>query len=208
MEGSDPKSFCDWFYGWLLEKRKLHSAYRALCKKIDAGECAGLESQISYFENYLANIVNSARSEFISDTPKESLLQDSETDKPKISASQDSSEKRDDDKKRLQDASEQLSPQLRVPFVLKYYQVFGCPNETDIAYISSETGRPEDEIVEAIETEAQQSQGNTYPLSSAFIGDLLGLYPSPGSGYAAVDQRTRRALHRIKELLQQKNEED
>lgn len=194
---NDFHEFRQWFQGWLFSERKLHSAYRALTSKTDSGELATDESQEAYLSNYLANVVRSGVSEFYEERASG---EHPEAEEARREASGEASQ-REDRRARVVESLAQLPPEIRVPFWLKYYHVCGLPTTDDISWIAEQTGMSPREITNLVQDEAADRLEQKYPLSSAFIGGLLGIPATVDGSYAAVDQRVRRALLRLRQSL-------
>jgi hypothetical protein len=199
---SDWDEFQSWFPGWLFWKRKLHSAYRALLQKVNTGECPTPETQAGYLGNYLAGIVRTALADFHKDrTARETtrdpqLLAQTEGPGPPVPASPGG-----DLALHVRSALAKLQPELRVPLVLKEYDALGPLSEEDLHWTANLSGRPAPEVRGAIDAEAGHHRGRRFPLSSAFIGRLLGIEPGPDGRCSTVDQRVRRARLRVRTLV-------
>jgi DNA-directed RNA polymerase specialized sigma24 family protein len=197
--------FESWFPGWLYYERKLHAAYRALQAKIRSGECLTLDSQQRYLANYLASIVRAAAAEFCSERRPSAPRQVPDAVLSAVPAA-DPPEP-DDLRARLLSVLPHLPPDLRVPFWLRYYQVFGPLSAEDAAWVAERSGLTVECAAEVVAEEAESNLSHHKPLSSEFIGCMLNIPPCADGRYSTVDQRVRRAIVRIREHLAQAAEE-
>lgn len=191
----DMEEFVQQFPGWLFRRDKLSMVEMALRKKIDAGEVSGLEQEEHFAKNYLARIIKSAVAEFYrefarhDDTHAADLLQAASSERP------------GDD--RMQDIVAELLKlpmRLRVPFRLRHYAALGPLLEDEMQFIEEQSGLPRPKAAELIESEFQKNNHRDFPLSSAFIGQLIGITDDdPKSN--VVNQRIRRAQLRLVENL-------
>jgi hypothetical protein len=199
------RDFESWFPGWLYHERKLHAAYRALRAKMDSGECLTLDSQDRYLTNYLATIVRGAAAEFCCErrpvTPRQ--VPDAVLSAVSEAAAPDAS----DLQGRVLAVLPRLAPDLRIPFWLRYFQVFGPLPAEDAAWVAERSGLTADGVAEVVSQEAESNRTHHKPLSSEFIGTLINIPPCADGRYSTVDQRVRRAIVRIREHLAQAAEE-
>jgi hypothetical protein len=197
--------FESWFPGWLYHERKLHSAYRALRGKVDSGECSTLESQDRYLANYVATIVRAAAAEFCHERRPAAAKQVPDAILSAVPAP--ATPAPSDLYGRIIAVLPQLPPELRVPFWLRYFSVFGPLPAEDAAWVEERSGQTAGHVAEVVVQEAEANRSHHKPLSSEFIGSLINIPPCADGRYSTVDQRVRRAVIRIRELLAQASEE-
>jgi DNA-directed RNA polymerase specialized sigma24 family protein len=197
--------FEPWFPGWLYHERKLHSAYRALQAKIRSGECLTLASQQHYLANYLATIVRAAAAEFCHERRAtaggqvpDAVLSAIPAAAPPLARELEG---------RVLAVLPHLPPDVRIPFWLRYYQVFGPLAAEDAGWVAERSGLTADRVAEVIARESEAHRSHRKPLSSEFIGSLLDIPPCGDGKYSTVDQRVRRAILRIREHLAEAGEE-
>jgi DNA-directed RNA polymerase specialized sigma24 family protein len=95
-----------------------------------------------------------------------------------------------------------LPPEIRVPFRLRYRNVLGPLPPAEVDWVAQAAGLGPEEVRRRIDQELQSNVGREFPLSAAFIDELLQLQPRPRGAYSSVvDQRVRRARDRLRELL-------
>jgi hypothetical protein len=103
---------------------------------------------------------------------------------------------------RLEAALEQLPPEIRVPFRLRYWHALGPLRRAEEEWVAQVAGSDPDEVHRLVAEEARENQEAEYPLGATFIGRLLRLAPrADGSFNSIVDQRVRRARDRLRDLL-------
>lgn len=197
--------FEPWFSGWLYCERKLHAAYRALRAKVDSGECLTPDNQDRYLANYLATVVRAAAAEFHRERRPVAPCQAPDAVLSAVPAAQSESDR--ELQSRVLAVLPRLPPELRVPFWLRYYQVFGPLPPEDAAWVAERSGLTADRVAEAVAQEAEAHRAHRKPLSSEFIGSLLDIAPCADGKYSTVDQRVRRAILRIREYLAEVDEE-
>jgi hypothetical protein len=117
--------------GWLYHERKLHAAYRALQTKIHTGKCLTLASQQQYLANYFASIVRAATAEFCLE--RSSRVARQVPDAVLSAIPEIAAPNTDVLQGRILSVLPRLPPDLRVPFWLRYFRVFGPLSETDTA---------------------------------------------------------------------------
>mgnify|MGYP005848732631 CR=1 FL=1 len=199
---ADPAGFREfesWFPGWLYHTRKLHAAYRALQGKVGSGECLTLASRQHYLANYLATVVRAAVAEYCRErrplTPRQ--VPDAVLSAVPEVATSDAG----DLQRSICSFLPHLPPDLRIPFWLRYFQVFGQLSSEDVAWVAERSGLTAQQVEEAVAQEADAHSSRHKPLSSEFIGFLLNIPPCGDGRYSTVDQRVRRAIVRIREHL-------
>jgi hypothetical protein len=103
---------------------------------------------------------------------------------------------------RVEAALDQLPPDIRVPFRLRYWHALGPLQQAEEEWVAQVSSGDPDEIHRVIGEEAQANQEAEFPLGAAFIGRLLQLEPrADGSYNSIIDQRVRRARDRLRTLL-------
>ena len=112
-----------WFPGWLYYERKLHAAYRSLQAKIRSEDCPTAPSQRHYLANYLAAIVRSAVAEFCHEHKAVTTRQVPDAVLSAVPAAVAPADS--DLEGRIRAILLRLTPDLRIPFWLRYLQVFG-----------------------------------------------------------------------------------
>jgi hypothetical protein len=194
------EEFADWFPGWLYEKRKLHAVYRALLAKVAAGECPTAGHEDEYVRNYLVGVVGSAVGDWFRQhrPPPARPAAGAPADPPEVEFA--------DAVARLRAALGRLDAELRVPFWLRHSQALGPLLPADAAWVAEALGTTPEAVADAVAREAAAQPDPDRPLSSRFIGRLLGLPPLGNGKYAAVDQRIRRARLLLRQLLQAEGE--
>ncbi|GIW89994.1 MAG: hypothetical protein KatS3mg109_0426 [Pirellulaceae bacterium] len=201
---SFPEFEC-WLPGWLYYERKLHAAYRALRAKVDSGECSTPVTQERYLANYLATIIRAAAAEFHRERRSDFPRQVPDADLSAVPAAESPPDP--DMQGRVLAVLPLLPPDLRIPFWLRYYRVFGPLTPEDAAWVAERSGMTAKRVTEAVAREAEMHRSRRKPLSSEFIGSLLGIAPCGDGEYSTVDQRVRRAILRIREQLADAGEE-
>ena len=198
--------FESWLPGWLYYERKLHAAYRAVRRKVESGDCKDADAEDLYIRNYIARIVRSAIAEFAREQrPKtESLAPESFLDTIPAAPHEGGEELHTG----ILEALQRFPPELRIPFWLRYYAVFGPLSGTDEGWVTVQTGLPADRIAEMLLQQADANPRHQKPLSSEFIGSLLNIPPCTDGRYSTVDQRVRRAIVRIREHVAQAAKEN
>jgi hypothetical protein len=190
--------FEGWFPGWLYHERKLHSAYRALQARIRDGECLREASQQRYLSNYVATIVRSAAAEFVQERrPQSECVPDSHLARHPAAQEPDDRHLREP----ILAVLPRLPAELRVPFWLRYVPVFGPLSPEDAAWVAERSGLTAEQVGQAVAGEVEANLSRQHPLSSEFIGSLVNIPPCGDGRYSTVDQRVRRAIVRIRELL-------
>ncbi|MGH7137874.1 MAG: hypothetical protein ACREHD_19160 [Pirellulales bacterium] len=167
---------------------------------MQSGECRDADSQNEFIENYLASTIRSAAADFYRERGRQALRL-RETDD---FASQTPSRENDDlqrDLERLQNSLGQLTDDLRIPFRLKYYAAVGPLRDGEVRYVAARSGLVPEEIVKLVEGEFRRHAGRKWPISSVFIGELLGIAAADDGRNTTVDQRIARARTRLRELL-------
>jgi hypothetical protein len=197
--------FETWFPGWLYHERKLHAAYRALQTKIGSGECQTLASQDHYLANYLAAIVRAAVAEFCHERKAVAARQVPDAVLSAVPAAASPPDR--DLQGRILAVLPDLPPDLRIPFWLRYFQVFGPLPARDAAWVAERSGMTADGVAQAIAHEAEAHSSHQKPLSSEFIGSLINIPPCADGKYSTVDQRVRRAIVRIRDHLAEEGDE-
>lgn len=197
--------FESWFPGWLYHERKLHSAYRALRAKVDSGECSTLDGQDRYLANYVATIVRAAAAEFCHERRPAAAKQVSDAVLSAVPAP--ATPTASDLHGRIVAVLPRLPPELRIPIWLRYFTVFGPLSAEDAAWAAERSGLTASRLAEVVAHEAEANRSHQKPLSSEFIGSLINIPPCADGRYSTVDQRVRRAVVRIRELLVQASEE-
>lgn len=189
--------FASWFPGWLFEKRGLHSAYVALRRRIDAGECGTRELQVTFLRGYVVKLVRTAIADMyrtdrrpLPPEARERLYPD-QTDRCLEAEQLD----------QLRSALLSLEPQLRIPFWLRHYRALGPLSPEDLEFVSRKSGLPPDQIQEELESQARENANRVQPITSETMGILLDLPPDANGKYVAVDQRVRRARTRLRAML-------
>lgn len=200
------EEFESWFPGWLYYGRKLHSAYRGLQAKIHRGECLTPDEKNQYLSNYVASIVRSGVAEFFRENRKDSCQHVSDSILAEIPGEAASSEETLPDS--VLAVLPRLTPELRVPFWLRYFPVMGTLSSEDTAWVVERSGLAAEEVTKLVANEADLNRGRQKPLSSEFIGSLLKILPSADGKFSTVDQRVRRAILRIREHLAESAEEE
>lgn len=194
----DAGEFQDWFPGWLYGKR-IEALSTALEEKTASGECPDAASQNAFLENYLASAINSAVADFHKRDRRVRSFHEAE-DFPGRASRTDDAEFREQ-RQRLHSALAELPDNVRVPFRLKFYAVVGPLTEADIEYLTAQSGLRPNEIRRLIETELRNNAGKKSPISSLFIGGLLGIPAADDGRNTTVDQRVARARGRLRKRL-------
>lgn len=197
--------FESWFPGWLFYERKLHAAYRGLQAKVHSGECSTVDSQAQYLCNYIATIIRAAVAEFVKDQRLKVGVQVPDTVLAGFPGS--SPGVGEELYHELLEALAQLSPELRVPFWLRYYLAMGPLSSSDTAWVAERLGWSPERVTETVASEADSKAGHQKPIRSEFIGLMLGIPPCVDGRYSTVDQRVRRAIVRVREYLAQTSKE-
>jgi hypothetical protein len=199
-----PEEFLDWFPGHLYEHRKVQALYLALLGKIEGGECPTAAQQETFVRNYLALVIRSALGDWYRqhrDFPQAGQdLKDHPGPQAPVA--------REDGMEEVRSALLQLDAELRIPFWLRHYRALGPLTDDDANLVAGQTGSTAEEVARRIEQEASRHPDHQMPLSSRFIGTLLGLPPLSNGKYAAVDQRVRRAYDRLRSMLGPAREEE
>lgn len=193
--GREVEEFLQQFPGWLFIRDKVSMVEVALRKKIDAGEVSGPEQEERFARNYLAKVIQSAVAEFYRESPRHDDSHSADVLRA------ESTEPASDDRMELV-AEELLKFALpdRVPFRLRHYAILGPMPDDELEFIEQQSGLPRAKAAELIENESRRNQTRDYPLSSAFIAQLVGITDDdPKSN--VVNQRIRRAHLRLVESL-------
>ena len=187
--------YLEWFPGWFYG-RKVHAVYRACLRAQADGRCPDAGTAAAYIENYLANCVVSGKADFFREraaSPGSRAALDCLAAPPASSR---------EDVDRVKAALEQLPPEIRVPFRLRYWHALGPLRQAEEEWVAHIVGIDADEVHRLIATEAGANQEAEYPLDAGFIGRLLRLTPrADGSFNSIVDQRVRRVRDRLRNLL-------
>lgn len=187
----DFEDFVLYFPGWLFEKNKLAALHRALKGKVDSGECVTPKQQDRFTCNYLAHVVRSAVGDWHRQHPPlpVSTLR-SETEP---AASSPPEVEHAEQMEQIREMLRKLSADLRAPFWLRHFRALGPLDTVDVQWIAERTSAPFASVEASILQEANGLSNPDRPLSSQFIGELLGIPPSSQGKYPAVDQRIFRA---------------
>jgi hypothetical protein len=194
-DGARADEFLDWFPGWCYGQR-VHAVYRACLRAQADGRFPDPDAAAAFLENYLAACVASGVADFFRERakPRGSPAALEGLAAPTVSSR--------DEVERVEAALEQLPPEIRVPFRLRYWHALGPLRRAEEEWVAQVAGGDPDEVHRLIAQEAGANQEAEYPLDAAFIGRLLRLAPrADGSFNSIVDQRVRRARDRLRDLL-------
>ncbi len=196
----DLAEFLDWFPGWLFGERKLQAIIRSLRTKQETGECPDADSQDAFASNYFARMVASAKADFYRERrPRERPVDpDAISGLSPTGTGGAKAVRTAEDVKR---AIAALPPDFRIPFRLKYYTSLGPLAPEEEQWVSQRLGLTRDSIASIVEQEFDSNRERAFPLSSEFIGELMGIPPSMSGKNTTVDQRISRARARLKEIL-------
>ena len=196
----DLDEFLNWFSGWLFVERKLHALIRSIAKKEETGECPDAESQDSFACNYLVQIVTSGMADFYRERqPRENRVDPLELSQ-RVHEGVGRRESVESDVDEVRQALVGLPPDIRIPFRLKYYASFGPLPPDEEQWVSDRSVLAGESVVRTVDEEFNRNQERTFPLSSEFIGELLGIPPSPTGGNK-VDQRIHRVRIELRKIL-------
>jgi len=189
------EEYLDWFPGWFYGRR-VHAIYRACVQAQAEGRCPNPGAAVAFLENYLAACAASGVADFFREraAPRGGPAALEGLAAPTASAR--------DEVERVEAALEQLPPEIRVPFRLRYWHALGPLRRAEEEWVAQAAGSDPDEVHRVIAEEAGENQEAEYPLGATFIGRLLRLSPrADGSFNSIVDQRVRRARDRLRDLL-------
>jgi hypothetical protein len=183
------KEFRPWLVNWIHRRRVLHAAYRKMSNERVNGALSTDQQQSDFLANYLAKATrNSAVPEFITefDSPLDPLT-DQATALCAPETQMIASIEMPDD------LWQQLDRDYRVPFWLRHISDLGFPPVEDVAWMSAQSGKSEDEVRRLIDEEINASDHAAFPIDASLIAQLCGIPQSPDGSYSTVDQRVRRA---------------
>jgi hypothetical protein len=193
--GRDLEEFLQQFAGWLFLRDKVSMVELAVRKKIDAGEVSGPEQEESFARNYLARIIQSAVAEFYRESPRHDDSHSAE-----VLRAESMEPASDDRRERVAEELLKFALSDRVPFRLRHYAALGPMRDDELEFIEQQSGLPRGKAAELIESEFHRNEKREFPLSSAFIGELIGISDDdPKSN--VVNQRISRARLRLVENL-------
>jgi DNA-directed RNA polymerase specialized sigma24 family protein len=188
--------FLDWFPGWFYHGQRVHAAYRSCLRAQADGRCPDPETVASFLENYLAKCVASALADFFKESASPQIAP------AMLDSLATPSVSRMGEVERVEAALEQLPPEIRVPFRLRYWHSLRPLRRAEEEWVAQVAGCGPDEVRRRIDQKARANQELDYPLDATFIGRLLRLQPrADGSYNNIVDQRVRRARDRLRKLL-------
>lgn len=216
------EEFAAWLLGWPRLRATLGCAYKRLREFITTNRDASEADRQKYFAHYFAHIVRSAVVDFLKEfapshkfeIPAPERIEPSREDDEQpaspcpnqeilggdwidvladhIPAPHDEND--DPRNERALAALDMLKPELRVPFLLT------CALEQlqprDYEWIAKQSGRTIEEVENIVEAERAAHPERKYPLSSAFIANLLGLTQDN------VSQRVRRARLALAQMIE------
>jgi hypothetical protein len=194
-DAAHAEEFLDWFPGWFYGRR-VHSAYRACLRAQAAGCCHESGTAAAFLDNYLAACIASGVGDFFREraAPRGTTAALDSLAAP--------AEPRWGEVERVESALDQLPPEIRVPFRLRYWHTLGPLRQAEAEWVAQVADCGANEIRQLIDEEARANQELDFPLDAHFIGQLLRLQPRPdGSFNSIVDQRVRRARDRLRHLL-------
>jgi DNA-directed RNA polymerase specialized sigma24 family protein len=141
--------FLDWFPGWLFSGQKVHAAYRACLRAQADGRCPDAGTAAAFLENYLAACVASGVGDFFREraAPRRVPAALDSLAAPAASSR--------DEVERMEGALDQLPPDIRVPFRLRYWHALGPLQRAEEEWIAQATGSGADEVHRLIAEEAQ-----------------------------------------------------
>ena len=197
----DLEEFLDWFSGWLFHERKLPALIRSLAKKEETGECLDTESQDAFTCNYFVRIVASGKAEFHAEKQPREKPVDPLVLSQRVDETVDRTESIESNLDDVKQAIAGLPPEIRIPFRLKYYAACGPLASEEEQWISERSSPAGESVARIVDQEFNDHRERKYPLSSEFIGELLGIPPSPTGRNTTVDQRVTRALAKLREIL-------
>ncbi len=99
-----------------------------------------------------------------------------------------------------------LPPDFCIPFRLKYYTSLGPLAPEEEQWVARRSGLTQDAIASIVEQEFESNREQAFPLSSEFIGELMGIPPALSGKNTTVDQRISRARARLNEMLGEDDE--
>ena len=188
-DGADTDEFKQWFPGWLFPSRKLEAAHRKTEQKTNSGELSTPIAQEEFLRSYLARVILSGVAEFYNE--RRTRLRIVEPAQLERFASPAMT---------MSDLEEQLRGELlklpedqRVPFRLKFFKYFGPLPPDEIQYIADRSQLAPEQVAQCVEDEFRRNVDRKFPLSSAFIGELLGIAVADDGRNTTVDQRISRA---------------
>jgi len=212
----NPNEFTLWFITYLFQDQKrLNSAYESTLKKTKNQDLETLEQQEKYFKNYLAKIIKTnAKEKYLKEIQSETKSLD---DKPNKESNKTYHEIIEDKRPSSLEAKcqnitidniakyiDKLEFKQSVPLILKSKTLYSIIKLSDeqLKWINERSGMSVQEVEETIEKEFWENldekldinneKQTKYPLSSKFIGEILGLSP------ANVDQIAKRTLAKLK----------
>lgn len=199
---SDLDAFADWLPGWIFEGRKLHALWRNLDGAIRTGRCATMEEREAITRNYLAKIIHSGRADFYRERHSaiavcdpsnltEIMEQDEFLFRSELNAWS----------RQIRQALLSLTPDLRIPFRLKYYAACGPLSEEEVAWISAQSGASPEDILGRVDSTFARNEGRTFPFSSAFVCELLGIDAPTDKAGKMIDQRICRVRSALRKQV-------
>jgi hypothetical protein len=187
--------FLDWFPGWFFGRR-VHAAYLACTRAQVEGRCPDRAAAAAFLENYLATCVATAAADFFREqaTPRRASTV--------LEAVPGAAPPADDEFGAVAAALDELPPEIRVPFRLRYWKALQPLPDAEAEWVARAAGCGATEVRRRIAQEAELNAAQEFPLSATFIGELLRLAPrADGSYNSVIDQRVRRARDRLRERL-------
>lgn len=190
------EEFVEWFPGWFYSSRRIHALAARCERERQSGNCPDQASLVALVENYVVTCIqNTGVPEFFRERGQQHGGSDGLEN---VAASAEPYW----DAEGLRAALNQLPPEIRVPFRLRYWHALGPLPQAEVEWIGAQTGITAKEVHSQVEQEAAANQELEFPLSAAFIGQLLGLQARVDGSYnSIVDQRVRRARDRLRTLL-------
>lgn len=177
LPGAATHEFVAWFFSWLFEGgRQFHL--------LGAVQYCTDDEINSVFSGYLYKIVRSA----VADYFKKPLHTKTASSIDKLAFRLISDSRRNDLQGFIQQVVEHLNSlcvTTRVPFRLKYCQVLWPLPDADLQWLH-EQAHHLPELIDSLEGEISRNSRSKFPLSSAYIGGLLGVSAN------VIDVRVRR----------------
>jgi DNA-directed RNA polymerase specialized sigma24 family protein len=201
------EEFRGWLPGWLVVGQRLEAAHDWLDEQIRLGTCPTETQQEQALRNYLRQTIRSGVGDFFRERVGRSTgSAGRQSLSPEVAATLETRPDRipaadEEALKGIRTHLATLSFTLRVPFRLRYYQACGPLPPDELAWVSEQSGLPPETVSQRIRDELGRNQGTDFPLSSAFIGGLLGIPPSAEGRFNTVDQRVSRAQQAIRKRL-------
>ncbi len=192
---ADLAEFLGWFPGWLFEERKLQALIRSLRAKLETGETPDADSQDAFASNYFARIVASAKADFFREKQPRERPVDPHAISGVVPTAAGRTESVAVSVDEIKWALLELPFEIRIPFRLKYYASVGPLLPDEGQWISDRSGQESSAVVRLVDEEFNSNLGRAFPLSSEFIGELLGILPSLTGKNTTVDQRISRRAH-------------